>query len=425
MASLTNLALWNYLRKTNPTFASHTSEGTKELFTEKGYEALKNENIDVLNEYFKLSMRVVFNRVNIADVRNPLDDSGLVEVYSTPMGGFTQRMAINAIKPVTPAFKGLKDGDSIDPWVVRKGSQQERFFQKNFDFQNFISLQDFQVKQIFISEYGVSDFVAGIIKQLENSYTVQTYVNTLEALNAGINSVTYPLQDSQKITLTEWTNAASGMPTTAALEEFILKLKDLGTQMSVVASTTQLNAAKFETVYKPSDFVVLMRAGIKNRIALDLRLGAYNPEDLSVPFELREVENFGGLVPKDASDGTLQEVYDQFGAVKGYIDASVTVNGPAFQNNAGQWLVNITSGSTTADTTFPFEPDHWYDPNEDVLAVVAQKGIIFREIQNGLEMRTIYNPRGLYENYWMSSPNNGINYDYYYGLILIKKGEAD
>lgn len=418
--TLTNLALWNYLRKTNPNFASHTSEGTKELFTEKGFEAIKRDDIDVLNEFFKLSMRVAFQKIDVSKAKNPLGDAGLVETYSTPNGGFVQRMAVHSIKPVTPAFKNLVDGSSVDPYIVRKPEQAERFFQQNFDFQTFITVQEFQVKTAFINEFGMSALVAGIMNGLMNAYTIQEYTNTLEALNAGINSTEYPLQDSQKIELETWQLTSSTFnPDTEALEDLILHLKDLSTQMEITAQTSQLNAMKFETTYAASDFVCLMRAGIKNRIQLGLITGAFNPETLTIPFDIKEVDNFGGLVPKDASNNTLQEVYDQFGAVKGYIDASVTVNGAAFKNSAGQWLVNVTSGGTTTDTTFPFEPDHWYDPNENVIAVIAQKGYIFRNIQNGVETRPILNPRGLYTNYWVSSPNNAIVVDPLYAVIVV------
>jgi len=416
--ALSNISLWNYLRKTNPNFASHTSEGTKETFTAQGFEALKRDDIDVLNEFFKLSMRVAFQKIDISKAKNPLGDAGLVETYSTPNGGFVQRMAVNSIKPVTPAFKNLQDGQSVDPFIIRKPEQAERFFQQNFDFQNFITIQEFQVKTAFINEFGMSALIAGIMAGLSNAYTLQEYTNTLEALNKGINSTEYPLQDSQKVALSVWDLASKGVE---SLEDLTLKLKDIATQMEVTAQTSQLNAMKFATTYAPSEFVCLMRAGIKNRIQMSLITGAYNPETLTIPFEIKEVDNFGGLVPKDENDGTLQEVYDTFGAVKGYIDAAATVNGAAFQNSAGQWLVNITSGGTTADTTFQFEPDHWYDPNEDVIAVIAQKGYLFKNIQNGVETRPIVNPRGLYTNYWVSSPNNAIVVDPLYACIVIKK----
>lgn len=421
MAILSNVQLWNYLRKTNPNFRSHTAEGTKELFTDKGFEALKVEDIDAINEFFNLSMRVSFQKLTSAGAKNPLADIGLVEVYNTPNGGFIQRLSVSSIKPVTPAYKGLQDGDSVDPFIVRKPESNERFFQQNYDYQSFITIQDFQVKTIFISEFGMSDYIAGIMRGLQNGYTVQNYVNVLETLNAGLNSATYPLKDSQNLQISNWTATTTLADVTEEmLLSFVEQLQDIATQMETSASTKAFNAASFDTAYNNEDFVVLMRAGIKNRIKTRLRVGAYNPDDLAIPFGIKEVENFGGLIPKDEDDTTMQEAYDRFGAQVGFIGANVTPTGPAYKTSNGTYEVPTGQGAVAVSA----EPDHYEDPNEDILAIVAQKGIVFESIQNPYEVRPIYNPRGLYENFWASSPNNTIAYDPLYAVIVIRKGQA-
>lgn len=425
--ALSNLQLWNYLRDHNPNFKNITSKGTADTFTEKGYEALQRTNINALNEFFNLSMRVAFQKINVADAKNPLGDLGLVQRYDTPNGGYVQRMSIESLKPTTPLYKNLANGSSVDAWKVRKPNAAERFFQQNFDYQSFVTLQDYQIKTIFISEFGVSDFVAGVMKALANGYVKQSYVNTLEVLNAGLNSVAYPLQESQNTVLTSWTDAA---PTTEQLTELIMTFKDIATMIETTASTNALNAAGFDTSYNVSDFVILARAGLKNRIALGVTLGAFNPETLSIPMEMREVQNFGGLKPYVLSGQThayVQPIYDENGEQVAYVDANVTVNGPAHLVN-GKWVVNVTAGGTTADTNDTYiesELDGWDDPNEDILAVIAQKGIIFENIQNPYNVVPApYNPAGLYTTYWASSPNNAIVFDYLYGCIVVRKPNA-
>ena len=427
MSALSNLQLWNYIRNTNPNFKNLTSKGTADLFTEKGYEALQRNNLTALNDFFNLSMRVAFQRINVADAKNPLGDVGLVQRYDTPNGGYVQRMSIASLKPTTPLYRNLANGASVDPWKVRKPEAEERFFQQNFDYQSFVTLQDYQLKTIFISEFGVSDFVAGVMKSLANGYVKQSYVNTLEVLNAGLTSAAYPLQDSQNVKLSSWTDAA---PTTAELTDLILNLKDIATLIETSASTNALNAAGFDTSYNVDDFVILCRAGIKNRIALGVTLGAFNPETLSIPFDMKEVQNFGGLKPYVLDDTThvyVQPIYDSNGEQVAYVDASVTVNGAAHMVN-GKWVVNITSGGTTADTNqtvVESELDGWDDPNEDVIAVIAQKGLIFENIQNPYSViPSPYNGAGLYTTYWASSPNNAICYDYLYGCIVVRKPTA-
>lgn len=424
IAGVSNVSLWNLARKADPTFASHTSEGTADLFTERGFEAITRNGLSLVNEWFNVSLRVAFQMLNVADARNPLAEIGLVEVYDTPNGGYVQRMAMNAIKPVTPAYRGLNDGDSPDPFVVRKPELSERFFAQNFDFQNLITHQDFQVKTIFVSEYGMGQVLAGIMQGLQASYTKQEYYNTLECLNAGMNSETYPLKDSQVIRLSSWTDAAV---TDAELTEFIKIGKNIARHMRSVASTSEYNAAGFDDIANPEDYVMLVRPEIMTDIETMNALNA--PGNSSIPFEVHEVENFGGMTPVIVDDSgdtpvdvELQPIYNELGVAVAYVDASVTVNGPAKLVN-GKWVVNVTSGGTTADTndTYVDEEIEWRDPNAEVLAVIAQRGVIFENAQNGYRVEAIRNPRGLYDNYWASRPGTAIVYDYFRGLIVIAK----
>ena len=429
ITGVSNVELWDLARKASPTFRSHTSKGTKDLFTDKGFEALTRSGLGVINEFFELSLRVGFQMLTTSKAKNPLSATGLVQTYDTPNGGFVQRIAVGSIKPVTPAYKGLenysKGGSSVDPYVVRKPESSERFFTMNFDYQSFITIQDFQVKQIFISEYGMGAYVAGIMEGLRNGYTIQEFENTLECLSTALNSTTYPLQDTQVVNVDSWESGTGGAITDDDLMSLIKNIKDITTAMEVAPQTSAFNSAKFPTLVDTSDLVLLMRSGIKTEMELKLEVSAFNPDRLSLPYEIKELESFGGLVPQDASNNDLQPVYDNLGEVRGYISASATINAPCFWDASNsRWLVNITSGGSTADTTFPAEPDHWYDPNEDVLAVLIQKGAIFENAQNPYVVRPIENPRGLYTNYWASRPNTGINFDYYYTVVVFRKPQS-
>lgn len=403
IAGISNADFWKLARAKNPNFASHTSDKTADVFSEKGFEALTRNDVAALNEYFEISMRVAFQKVDVSNARNPLADIGLIEVYDTPNGGYTQRIAVHSIKPISPAYKGLSDGVSVDPFVVQKPNVDERFFTQNFDYQSMITIQDFQVKTIFLSEYGMGQFISGIMEGLANGYTVQEYVNIKEAINVSLNSSTFALQDSQKLALSTWASASTltastAEPTKENLEELILAVKDLASAMESQAQTGMYNANGFETYVPVEDYVCLMRAGIKNRIELQLEVGAFNPDRLTMPFEVREISDFGGLVP--------------------YADASFTTLLYPEYNSLGQRVAYNTQadgeGTTVADKNV-----YWKDENAEVIAVIFQKGAIFENKQNPYSVRPIYNPRGLYTNYWASSPNNAINVDPNYNMIVI------
>lgn len=396
MAKITNVDLWNAVRAKFPTFASHTAEATKEFFTESGFEALKQLPENPLNDFWGLLLRVYLQQVNVSHAKDTLEEKGFGEYYDNPRGGFIQRMAVNSIKPISPAYKGLKDGDSPNPFVVRKPVVSERFFRQNFDYASLVTIpDDFQAKQIFIAEFGFDEFMGGVMEGLRNGYTIQVYENKLEVLNAAIHSSEYPLQDTQQFEV-----SLSADPTDAELTNLILLLKNLASAIDMAPQTSAYNAMKFASTQDKTRLKMLVRPGILNAIGVRTITGAFNPEQLSLPFDAIEVPNFGGLKPyKEAAFTTpLYEVYNDLGEVIGYAE---------------------TEGATTV--TVQTENVHWKDPNEDVVAIIADKGAVFYSMQNGYQVEPIRNPRGRYTNYWASSPNNTVAYDPLYNFITISK----
>lgn len=416
IASRSNADFWDLARRFSPSFKSHTAEATAVEFSEKGFEAMTLSGTQVLNEFFEISMRVAFQLLNVSRAKNPLVDKGIIQVYDTPNGGYVQRMAVHSIKPISPKFKNLKDGDSIDPFVVRKPKIDERFFDMNFDYQNLVTVQEYQLKTMFINEYGMGELLAGVLEGLANGYTIQEYLNAKECINAAINSITNPLRETQELNLTGGWNDT---PTEAQLKELILAIKDTATRMNIVPQTGMYNALGFESVVNPEEHVLLMRAGVKNAMNTELMVGAFNPEFLTLPFEVSEIDDFGGLVPYITVEGvntTAKPVYDNLGEEVGFVLTTVETTGPAeFRSN--KWQVPTESGYVDVA-----DADGYTDPNADILAVLIQKGAIFETAQNPYQVTPIYNPRGLYTNYIASRPNTGIHYDALYNIVVFKKG---
>lgn len=396
IAKINNAEFWDMARRFSPDFKQHTSKKTLADFTEKGFEEIQLTGTNVLNEFLKISMRVAFQMLNVARARNPLVDKGLVAVYDTPNGGYVQRISVNSIKPVSPAYLDLQEGGSVDPFVVRKPDIEERFFQMNFNYQSIITVQEYQIKTMFINEYGMGELLAGILQGLANGYTIQEYLNTKECMNASLNSTKFPLKDTQVLTLNSWT---SENPTQAELTDLILSIKDTATRFETVSATGAYNAKGFETLVDPADMVLVLRAGIKNKINVGLMVGAFNPDYLSLPFEIVEVDDFGGI--EHYSDAGFTEkvypVYDKLGAQIGW------------NTLEGQTEVTVTD-----DKVFK------KDPNAGVLGMLVQRGAYFENAQNPYTVTPIYNPRGMYTNYIANRPNNGLNWDALYNMVVFR-----
>lgn len=390
--AVTNLELAKMVLKIYPSFQSHTSAVTAETFTEVGFDRMQSFDPTFKNDFFEMSMRVWLNVVNISHAKDILAERDFGEYFDQPWGGIIQRMAVDSIKPVSPAYKGLKDGDSPDPFVVRKPTTHERFWRQNFDYASLVTIpDDFQMKQIFISEYGMSEYMAGIMEGLQNGYTVQVYLNKLAALNAAINSTTTPLLATQKVNI-----SVSEDPTDAELRSFLLSVMNTITAMiDMGPQTGAFNASGFVSTQDKSRLRLLVRGGFQNELRVKTLLGAFNPDMLNTGVEIIPVPNFGGITYQNAAGDALYPVYDSLGTQIG------------FNTTEGANTVTVTNSEAVA-----------VDPNANVFAILADKGVIFECRQNGYEVEPIRNPRGRYTNMWASSPNNTIAYDSLYNMVV-------
>lgn len=398
--ALTNINIWNSLRDKFPTFRNHTSKGTADLFTERGYEALKNSDISAIDEFYGLTLRVYLQFVNVQDAKDPFSDKGFGESYDVPFGAILQRMSVDTVKPVSPAYKGLKDGDAPNPFVVRKAPVKERFFRQNFDYQSLITVpDDFVMKSIFINEYGMDDFMTGVMRSLENGWKVQNYLNKLEALNAYINSSNYPLQATQLYNVQQ----AGNVMTADELKAFVIATKNAVEGMQIGAQTDAFNSYKFKTTQDKGRLKMLIRAGYSTLLSTEVLASTFHDDRLALDIDYIVVENFGGLQPYQEAAFTtpLYPVFDDLGVVIGY---------------------NTVAGSS--DVTVTEDKVFWKDPNADVVAMIADKGLLFEGKQNPYQVEPIRNPRGRYTNMWASSPNNTVAVDPIYNAVVFKKVKA-
>ena len=429
--ALTNIQLWNFIRDRYPNFASQTSKGTADLFTARGFDQLAQFDSSILNDFFSLSLRVFLQKIDVADVKDLLSDQDFGESYDTPYGGYVQRLSINSVKPISPGYKGLKDGDSPDPFVVRKPETNERFWTQNFDYASLITTPDTALyKNMFIAEDGMSRYLGGIMKALQNGYTLQKYTNKLEALNAGIHSVAFPLKDTQQYEAADLTSSEN-------IIAFIKLVRDIVSAMVFNPATAAFNSYGFESTQEKDRLRLLVKPELMNQIATISRLNS--PEDMSLPIKIVQVNNFGGLTPvltkgdKYAkgtirTDSSASPTYTTYKAAT--VNSSATTIGDITVTSTVDIFddlgTKVATAFVTSGTTYyiPTDVCKYNDPNEDLLAVIADKGYIFENIQNPYQVEPIRNPRGLYTNYWASSPNNGIVVDHLYNVVTIAKSNS-
>ena len=427
--SVSNEDFLKAVAKAAPDFARLTAKTANEVFTEAGFEALQHIEGGA-TRFYGIAMLVGLQFVDFITGRNVLDDMGVIERFRMSMGSYSQRNRVKRLHNVSPAWlgadgKGLKNGDSPDQFVVRKPEVIQDYYGLNWNYSNFFSIQDFDLKRGWIMENGIGDIVAQSYNMVKLDRSEEEFGLFFHVLDGALNSVAHPMRDTQILRLGSWTDAG---PTDGEINALIVYVKDAAESLGLTPTCDIFNAAGAPNDAGVADHVLLIRPGIKSR--MEKMMGyAFNDDKLQFPFDVKVVPDFGGMIPyaNNPVEGgdpiLLQEVYDGLGVVVGYIDASVTINGPAREVN-GQWLVNVTSGGATADTTFPEKADFYEDSNADVLGVIAQRGVIFELIQNEMTVNVAPNFRGMYRNPWFNQPDNGINYNHTRNLIAICKPAA-
>lgn len=405
MAKLTNAQFLTAVSKVAPEFKEMAAKNSRDVFTESGFQALQNlpGTEDAVTRFYNIALMVGLQTVDHAKFKDVLASMGILERLNMSMGAYKQENHVQRIKNVNPAFlgkdgKGLKNGDSVDPYVVRKPVIDQDYYGLNWNYQNWFTLQDFDLRLGWITPgNGIQSIVSAIYEMVDLDRIETEYSKFFEVLNGAINSTTHPLADTQQIKLDSWTEN----PTDDEVEALIRVLKNIVEVFDSMPSVDIYNAGKYPNGAEASDMTMLVRLGIKSRIDT-LMAYVFGPEYLQFPIKVKAVPNFGGIKHYASSDTgfttELIPVTDKDGVYTGYYSVDGTASGQI-------------AGADTVEV----------DPNSDVIAVIAQKGVIFELIQNEMKIRPIINPRGEYQNTFFNQMNNGINYNHNKNLITISK----
>jgi hypothetical protein len=406
MAKLTNAQFLTAVSKIAPEFKNLAAKNTKDIFTESGYEALQHISIDdPVSKFYSCALLVGMQLVDHIKYKDTIAKLGILTTYNMSLGAYIQKNRVKGrIRNVNPALfgadgSGLKNGDSVDPFKVRKAEIVQDYYGLNTNYQNWITVQDFDLKGAWLSEMGIQSVVDEMFAYIDLDRVEFKFAKFYEVLNGALNSITHPLKDTQQLELESWTDAE---PTDAEIRNLIEVLKNIVETFDVLPAVDIYNEAGIPNSASATDLKLLVRQGLKSKIE-SVMAYVFGPQYLQFAIKIQPVANFGGIkyYKESAHTTELQPVYDENGAYTGYLSEDGTETDKVLEKNA--YIV---------------------DPNEKIIAVVAEKGVIFETVQNPLRVRSIFNPAGEYVNTYFNEMNNGINYDHTKNLITISKPSA-
>lgn len=404
LGNLTNAQVYELAQEKSATFASHTANITAEQFFASNLGGIDaDEMYKLRNEFLQTLLTFKLGEIRGHRTKNSLEAADVGVRYYDEYHGARQVMFVSIKKPVNPQFLNLQDGDSVDQDVVRKPVVYDKFFCKNLNFTNFISWQGILAKDAFngAGGYGVTEALGWVLRELQDSYTKQMYLAQKEVINYALNTDVEAdkLKDAQVVEV-EFTDPDA--PTKDELRNLVNVVKDIKDAMTV-EDTGAFNALGWEDIQNEEDLRFIVRPSFINKMQTALYADTYNKDDLKMDIKIAKLNNFGGLVP--TKDGTLEtklnEQYDKLGAVVGFTE-------------------------TVESEEVPYEGTvKYYDPNTDVIGIVADKAFLEINESNPFITRVHQNDMGLYDNYIVHKVGDGVYYRADHNFVVIKKKTAN
>lgn len=330
-----------------------------DMITSSNYTAEFNE---WLNE--------AINRIGMVLIRNNSITNKLSRfVYGTmEFGDAIEELAVNLIKGED--YQSGVDGSSIDPFRITNPDVQAIYHKVNSRRKYRITTYPDRAKRAFLREGGLTNLINQIVSQLFNASELDDWYSTKEIFNRYINNPVAGATNNQFVlNLPEPVDTETG-------KQFILGVKDVLTDMSF--PTGKYNLMNLTKMVNPNDMIIFIRPKYLNNLDVNVLASAFHKEDLDLSpsgggslASIIHMDDFGGL-----NNQSNQATYDQYGKMVGY---------------------SSSGGVLTPDTTLQVAPIELTDPNEDVIAVVAERQwlLITRQLQRS---ESIWNPEGLYWN---------------------------
>ena len=448
MPFLTNAELWNACRNEDESFAAKTPEVTDAYFTQQGFEALVNGGGNILGEFYALTMKIHLQKVEMDAVRDVLGEQGFGEAYSGDIGAaITQRIYTKVMDCINPQWMGLKDGDSVDQDVIRKMEAEEAFWQQNENIANLVTVPDrFQYKALFTETYGLDAFATAQSKSIVEGFRKQRALDVEEALSSIFDSTDHPLQATQKYETPDLTSADN-------IVKFIELVNDIVDTLvySKTGAGGKMNAGGRATKVSKDSLCLLADPKLYRKLKT---LNKLNAPELAMP-EIKEIKldalsRFGGIKPvitasekyakgaiKVANDSTPSWAeYAELDATSAEATIAADVSGaiatPIYKGKLGERVATAyykaggiaTIGGTTYNTIYvPMENARYEDPHADTMAVIADRGVIFYNELNPVNVEPHRNAAGRYTNLWLSSPDNAVLYDHRRTFVVINKAQ--
>lgn len=353
------------------------------------------EQRELFNAYTTTSMQFFLNDVEAEGAKNYLQEQGFGKTTTMLYKGFLQKIYVKTGGAISPLYKNIQNGEGASPFKVNKPTFEELFYTFNDAYQNYTTVQETEMRTALADEFGMSMMIAGQMESFANHFVEWELNKELDTINEAINSTKWELKDSQIV------EVEMDSYSDAEIKDYFITVKNIIKAMTMRA-TKAFNARSWKRTQKADDLVLLTRPLVDTVSEVNILPYAFHNENLGEGIRKIYTDNFGGLVA--TVDGTLttelKPVYD----------------------SEGRNTHTYSADGTTSGTVYDEDEVKWYDPNEDVLAVLCDKDLFFEINQEPYHVDAApFNPANRSITYWASKNNVGFHYDPQMNMVVIKK----
>lgn len=278
------------MEKTIKTLNYLHQEGSKEyqnrvpLATQENIKDVGNAILEfetVSNEF----LSNLINKIALTEVMsaNPKSVFGEFVGQDLLYGDTIESIFVSMTK--SEGFKGdnLKDGDSIDPFKVKKPAIEVAYHRVDRKVYYQVTVQEVNIRRAFNNAGAFNSFVSELITSLSKSVERDLYVDGLELLDRdgkdGKSNIYGKIDELGEFE--EAKEMATAINTA---------VKAHTTYMPFIR--TEFNALGLETNTPKEDIVVFIRADIKNLIDTEVLSNIFNPSKLGSGVRYIEIDEF-------------------------------------------------------------------------------------------------------------------------------------
>lgn len=336
LQGLTNANFVLAVREANPSFKAITPYVSAEYFKTHTVEAFLYDELSEhdRNTFMGLQMQIYIDRVVSPSINDVFAGTNLMEEKTHEFGAIAEHILVDNLPPINPFFVGLTNGQIASPFITRTSNQKDIFFEMNAQYQNMYTRKADEMRKVVSSEYGLSALDAALLQAVMNGKKEQDIEYQFELINTILHSENFKLQDTQVVDVAWPEN-----PTDDQIVNLIRTFKDIKTTVKNTPISNKFNAQKYRTGWNIDDAVMIIKAGVKNKIETIARLNT--PEGgVALPFnQVAEVLHFGGLIPYTGDSNSYISQFTGDGETKEFTSIYLALEPKVFVDQ-----VEITTG---------------------------------------------------------------------------------